>query len=76
MGGAVVTIGLVAEQILEVTAVLKDRAVAELQKIQVGELVAILMRHAAILQSGSHIAAMKTRSATMMPGHASILRQL
>ncbi|RKL43324.1 hypothetical protein BFJ72_g4737 [Fusarium proliferatum] len=56
MGGAVVTIGLVAEQILEVTAVLKDRAVAELQKIQVGELVAILMRHAAILQSGSHMA--------------------
>ncbi|KAF5705023.1 hypothetical protein FGLOB1_8163 [Fusarium globosum] len=56
MDGAVVTTRRVAEQILEVTAVLKDRAVAELQKIQVGELVAILMRHVAILQSGSHMA--------------------
>ncbi|KAG4290166.1 hypothetical protein FPRO06_02052 [Fusarium proliferatum] len=56
MDGAVVTTGRVAEQILEVTAVLKDRAVAELQKIQIGELVTILMRHVAILQSGSHMA--------------------
>ncbi|KAF5580600.1 uncharacterized protein FSUBG_13360 [Fusarium subglutinans] len=56
MDGAVLTTGLVAGQTLEVTAALKDRAVAELQKIQVGVLVAMLMRHAAILQSGSHLA--------------------
>ncbi|KAF5723132.1 hypothetical protein FMUND_2174 [Fusarium mundagurra] len=54
MVGAVLTTGLVVEQTPEATAALKDRVVAELQRIQVGELVAMLMRHAAILQSGSH----------------------
>ncbi|KAF5589511.1 hypothetical protein FPANT_6293 [Fusarium pseudoanthophilum] len=56
MDGAVLTIGLVAEQTPEGTAALKDRVVAELLKIQAGELVAMLIRHAAILQSGSHSA--------------------
>ncbi|KAF5974130.1 hypothetical protein FCOIX_8465 [Fusarium coicis] len=56
MVGAVLTTGLVAEQTLEATAALRGRVVAELPKIQVGELVAMLMRHAAILQSGSHLA--------------------
>ncbi|KAF5673952.1 hypothetical protein FDENT_10167 [Fusarium denticulatum] len=56
MGGAVLITGLVAEQIPEATAALRDRVAAELLKIQVGELVALLMRRAAILQSGSHLA--------------------
>ncbi|KAF4481593.1 hypothetical protein FAGAP_12042 [Fusarium agapanthi] len=75
MDGAVLTTGLVAEQMTRATAALKDRVVAELQKIQVGELVAMLMRHAAIPQLGSHFAAMKTRNVTMMPKRASTLRE-
>ncbi|KAF5601751.1 hypothetical protein FPCIR_2185 [Fusarium pseudocircinatum] len=66
---------LVAEQIPEATAALRDRVVAELLKIQARELVTMLMRRAAILQLGSHFAAMKTRSVTMMPKHASTLRE-
>ncbi|PNP82177.1 hypothetical protein FNYG_04366 [Fusarium nygamai] len=56
MDGAVLTTDLVVEQTPEATAALKDRVVAEPQRIQVGELVAMLMRRAAILQSGSHLA--------------------
>lgn len=55
MVGAVLTTGLVAEQTPEVTAALRGRVVAELLKIQVGELVAMLIRLAATLQSGSHL---------------------
>ncbi|CAJ0553194.1 Ff.00g117060.m01.CDS01 [Fusarium sp. VM40] len=75
MDGVVLKRARVAEKKRTAAAALKDRVVAELQKIQAGELVAMLMRHAAILQSGSHFAAMKTRSATMMPKHASTRRE-
>ncbi|KIL89228.1 hypothetical protein FAVG1_07622 [Fusarium avenaceum] len=56
MDGVVVTKGLVAERKRKATVASKVRVVAELQKIQVGELVAMLIQHAAILQSGSHLA--------------------
>ncbi|CEI65580.1 hypothetical protein FVEN_g8839 [Fusarium venenatum] len=55
MAGVVVPTGIVAEQRTQATAALKDRIVAVLQKLQVGELVAMLVRHAAILQTGSHL---------------------
>ncbi|KAF4440395.1 hypothetical protein F53441_12343 [Fusarium austroafricanum] len=56
MDGVVVTKGLAVEQLTKAVAAMKGKVVAELQKIQVGGLVAMLMRHAAILQSGSHLA--------------------